>query len=98
LFNDALQSVDKEKQPNFDSLVKNLLDNITEQLYFKISIGLFEKHKLIFALLICSSIQRQANIIDPKEWSLFIRGPSVDQFVTEKSLNWLTDLQWKQAC
>ena len=77
LFNDAIKSVDKE-QPSHEELVRNLLFNITLQLYQKISTGLFEIHKLIFALLICTSIQRHEDQIDPKEWSVFIRGPSID--------------------
>jgi len=76
LFNDAIKSVEKEKSSH-QELVNSLLFSITLQLYQKISTGLFEMHKLIFALLICTSIQRHEDQIDPKEWSVFIRGPTV---------------------
>ena len=77
LFNDAIKSVDKS-QVSHEELIKQLLFNITLQLFQKISTGLFESHKLIFALLICTSIQRHADLIDAKEWSVFIRGSSID--------------------
>jgi len=60
LFNDAIRSVEKSSLSH-DDLIQRLLGSITLQLFQKISTGLFESHKLIFALLICTSIQRHAN-------------------------------------
>jgi len=51
-----------------------LIDNITRQIYTNISRGLFERDKIIFSFLNCTSIMREKNMIDPIAWSLLLRG------------------------
>jgi dynein heavy chain len=54
-----------------------LIDRITRMIYTNISRGLFEKDKLIYSLLIATSIKRNASLIDEAIWNLFLRGPAV---------------------
>jgi dynein heavy chain, axonemal len=57
--------------------VSTLLDAITKQLYSSICNGLFERHKLIYSFLICSSIKREAKEINETHWSLILRGAGI---------------------
>jgi hypothetical protein len=49
-------------------------DCITRNIFTNISKGLFEAHKRVFAFLLCTSIQRNANLIPDGIWNLFLRG------------------------
>lgn len=75
LFNKAIN-----QSPQADTIEERLsilIDKITKIIYTNISRGLFEKDKLIYSLLIASSIKRNANLIDEIIWNLFLRGPAV---------------------
>jgi dynein heavy chain len=67
--------VEKEKvqKQNIDVLIQA----VTKQLFEKICIGLFEAHKIIYAFLICSSIQRKAGLVDEAHWSYLLRGAGI---------------------
>jgi hypothetical protein len=39
--------------------------------------GLFERHKLIYSFIICSSIKRAANQINQQVWNLLLRGAGI---------------------
>jgi len=51
-----------------------LIDSITRQLYEKICIGLFEEHKVVYAFIIASSIQRKLGLIEQPMWNFLLRG------------------------
>jgi len=51
-----------------------LIDTITRQIYTNISRGLFERDKIIFSFLACTSIMREKDLINPVAWSLMLRG------------------------
>jgi dynein heavy chain, axonemal len=69
---------------DFQDLVFRHLNAITEQLYSKICVGLFETHKLIFAFLICTRIKKHACLIDPQEWSIFYKGADLSQIQSDE--------------
>lgn len=72
LFNKAIDST--EKSDNLETRLASLIDTITRQIYTNISRGLFERDKIIFSFLNCTSIMREKNLIDPIAWSLLLRG------------------------
>ena len=77
----------------------NLKDCITRELYEKICIGLFEEHKIIYALLICSSIKRKAELIHEVHWSLLLRGAGIYNKTNqpekpEELSGFVTDAAW----
>lgn len=74
LFNDSIKSVVRRADDSHLELIGKHLTAITEQLYRKICVGLFDSHKLIFAFLMCTRIQKHASLINPSEWSVFYRG------------------------
>ena len=51
-----------------------MIDAITRQLYEKICIGLFEEHKVVYAFIIATSIQRKLGTIDKNMWNYLLRG------------------------
>ena len=81
LFNEAISSVKKVKSSDNEEIQKKLLqglvDAITRQLYEKICIGLFEEHKVVYAFIICTSIQRKLGLIKPELWNFLLRGAGI---------------------
>jgi dynein heavy chain len=60
LFNEAIKSVTRPDTDDHEALIKLHLAAITDQLYRKICVGLFEAHKLIFAFLMCTRIKKHS--------------------------------------
>ena len=58
-------------------LLQGLIDAITHQLYEKICIGLFEEHKVVYAFIIATSIQRKLGLIDQAMWNFLLRGAGI---------------------
>jgi dynein heavy chain len=75
LFNKAI-----ELSPQANTIEERLdilINNITRMMYKNISRGLFEKDKMIYSLLIVTSIRRNAKVIDEAMWNILLRGPSL---------------------
>ena len=53
------------------------MNSVTKQLFEKICIGLFEAHKIIYAFIISTSIQRKAGLIDETLWSYLLKGAGI---------------------
>ena len=75
LFNKAIDQ--SPQAPSIDERLDILIDNISKTMYKNISRGLFERDKLIYSLLIVTSIRRNAKAIDETIWNIFLRGPSL---------------------
>ena len=64
--------------------------------------GLFEEHKLLYSFLLCTSILRAAEHIEPKEWSAFLRGTPLTYTPPPKPENedmaWLSASVWRNVC
>ena len=71
------EAITHASETNENVKVKTLIDAITKQLYSSICMGLFERHKMIYSFLICSSIKREAKEIDETQWSLLLRGAGI---------------------
>jgi len=54
-----------------------LVTEITSFVFHTISRGLFDRHKLLFSLMISIAIQRQAGRIQATAWDLFCQGPGL---------------------
>ena len=52
-----------EESAEIDTRLKNLIDNITRDIYKNVTRGLFEKDKILFSFMIATSIGREARII-----------------------------------
>lgn len=59
-----------------DVRVETINDYFTFSLYSNVCRSLFEKHKLIFAFMLCVRIMMDQDLIDPHEWHLLLAGGS----------------------
>jgi dynein heavy chain len=66
-----------EKNDDVDIRLENISKYMTYFIFNNICRGLFERHKLVFAFLICVQIFRECGDIDDEEWSLLLRGPGL---------------------
>jgi len=72
LFNKAIDA--SPPGDTFEDRLKSLITVITQLIFTNISRGLFERDKLIFSFLICTSIDRNTGKIKPVSWNLLLRG------------------------
>ncbi len=76
--------------------LKNIIDTLTIQVYNYTCLGLFEKHKLMFAFQMCTSIlQGEEGQLDMKLLNFFLRGnPSIEKSSMKNPFNWVSDQGW----
>ncbi|XP_052130991.1 dynein axonemal heavy chain 6 [Frankliniella occidentalis] len=72
VFNTVIET--SKKVPDLNQRLKILLSETTSAVYSTVSRGLFERHKLVFSFLLCTSIQQQANSITEPQWNFLLRG------------------------
>ncbi len=72
-------------------------DHFTLALYENVCRSLFEKHKLLFSLILTAKILFGAKALDPAEWRYFLAGPSGKIDVVKNPTDWLGDLEWAEA-
>lgn len=72
-------------------------DYQTLALYQNICRSLFERHKLLFSLLLCTKILFGDNKIDPQEFRYLLGGPSGSIDPISNPADWLDDLEWVQV-
>eukprot|EP00736_Rhodelphis_marinus_P013382 Rmarinus@m.14828 len=85
------------KDNDLKERIKNLNDHHTYFIYKNICRGLFEKHKLLFAFLICSKILMGANKIAMPEYNFFLRGGMVmdrDAQTPNPAPEWISEKSW----
>jgi dynein heavy chain len=98
LFNHCVQESDKTEQ--LDVHITHLCKDITYVIYENVARGLFEKHKLIFSLLICIELAIEKGKISPTEWNFFLRGGQslgANQPPLPK-VRWINPMMWKNIC
>jgi dynein heavy chain, axonemal len=106
---DADRSQKSEVPPidlgDIPSLLAELLEKISWNLYVSVCRGLFEQHKIIFSFLISVSINKNAKVIDEASYSLLLKGPGVydkagqPDYQAHKRLHGvISEQQWDLAC
>lgn len=73
LFKMALQNAE-DAGDDAQKRLENLIDKITQTMYENVCRGLFEAHKLIFSFLISTSINKDAEVLDPNQFSVLLTG------------------------
>ena len=76
--------------------IKNIIEHMTYTIYLYIQRGLFERHKLTFALMLTNKIQVSAKILSPDLVNVFLKGGgSLDiKSVKKKPKDWIPDKCW----
>lgn len=85
------------KAPEPAGRIKNLNDHFTLALYENVCRSLFEKHKLLFSLVLTAKILFGGQALDPQEWRYFLAGPTGAIEVPKNPTDWLGDLEWAEA-
>ncbi|KAG8249564.1 hypothetical protein J6590_017548 [Homalodisca vitripennis] len=98
-FNQVFTSVITSSPPadELEARLQILLQEITLAIYTNVSRGLFERHKLVFSFMLCTSIFKNAGSISEAEWSFLLRGALAGSVVDppkKPNLPTLSDVQW----
>ncbi|XP_068576471.1 dynein axonemal heavy chain 1 [Cebidichthys violaceus] len=75
--------------------IANINECFTFSLYSNVCRSLFEKHKLMFAFLLCARIMMNENKIDMTDWRYLLSGGMPVQELTNPSVSWLSERTWQ---
>jgi dynein heavy chain len=91
-----LKTIEKaEQSDDVQTRIRNINDHFTFSLYSNVCRSLFERHKLLFAFLVCSRILMNENKIDLNEWRFFqAGGSSTAEALPNVASSWLSDRAW----
>lgn len=94
LYGLAIDTSERAAMPS--KRISNIIDHLTYGVYLYIQRGLFERHKLIFALMLCNKILLSAGTINTAQLSVFLKGGgSLDiNSVRKKPREWIPDAAW----
>lgn len=95
LFANAVRNSEQTEDP--EKRVEILNDFFTTSLYQNVCRSLFERHKLMFSVLLCTKILFGDNQMDPDEWRFFLSGAAGTIEEVPNPTDWLGDLEWIQT-
>ena len=95
LFEDSIDRAERSRVPT--RRIENVMKQLTYTTYGYIVRGLFEEHKLMFALQMALKIDMQRKLISEKEYVTFVKGGKAVGDVgrgDKKPFAWLPDSSW----
>uniref|UniRef100_A0A3Q3E168 Dynein, axonemal, heavy chain 1 n=1 Tax=Labrus bergylta TaxID=56723 RepID=A0A3Q3E168_9LABR len=84
-----------ERADTVEKRIENINEFFTFSLYSNVCRSLFEKHKLMFAFLLCTRIMMNDNKINMAEWRYLLSGGMPMQELTNPAVSWLSDRAWR---
>ncbi|XP_054992649.1 dynein axonemal heavy chain 1 [Sorex araneus] len=85
-----------ERAENLKKRIANINRYLTFSLYSNVCRSLFEKHKLMFAFLLCVRIMMNEGKINKNEWRYLLSGgPIQDDAMENPAPSWLSDRNWR---
>uniref|UniRef100_A0A8C9ZPR8 Dynein axonemal heavy chain 1 n=1 Tax=Sander lucioperca TaxID=283035 RepID=A0A8C9ZPR8_SANLU len=84
-----------ERADTVEKRITNINTFFTFSLYSNVCRSLFEKHKLMFAFLLCARIMMNENKIDLAEWRYLLSGGMPIQRLTNPAVSWLSERAWQ---
>nr|XP_001915928.3 dynein heavy chain 1, axonemal isoform X2 [Equus caballus] len=84
-----------ERADNLKKRIANINRYLTYNLYSNVCRSLFEKHKLMFAFLLCARIMMNEDKINQSEWRYLLSGGSIQVMTENPALDWLSDRAWR---
>merc|ERR1712166_170455 len=95
LFANSVRNSEQTEDP--EKRVEILNDFFTTSLYQNVCRSLFERHKLMFSVLLCTKILFGDNQMDNEEWRFFLSGAAGTIEEVPNPTDWLEDLVWIQT-
>ncbi|XP_073507678.1 dynein axonemal heavy chain 3-like [Phyllobates terribilis] len=84
-----------ETSPNLQERIQKLNDHFTSSIYEHVCRSLFEKHKLLFSVLLCVGLQRNKGLINNDEWHFLLTGGVALEIPHPNPAPvWLKDKSW----
>ena len=82
---------------------ENIIDTITKRIFYRITRGLFDCHKLLFAFLIATRIKLKTREISTEEFNLLLQIAAKKPIKKAQSSinplpNMITDIAWQNIC
>ena len=97
-FNELYElSIDQSEKANMPSKrITNIIEYMTYEIYLYIQRGLFERHKLLFALMLTNKISLSAGKIKATDLDIFLKGGGALDInsVRKKPKEWIPDSVW----
>ncbi|KAM6980842.1 dynein axonemal heavy chain 1 [Aplochiton taeniatus] len=84
-----------ERADTVEQRIVNINEYFTFSLYSNVCRSLFEKHKLMFAFLVCARIMMNENKIDMSEWRYLLSGGMALKQLANPAASWLSDRAWQ---
>ncbi|MBZ3886078.1 Dynein heavy chain 1, axonemal [Sciurus carolinensis] len=84
-----------ERAENLKKRISNINRYLTYSLYSNVCRSLFEKHKLMFAFLLCVRIMMNEGKINQGEWRYLLSGGSIQSMTENPAPDWLSDRAWR---
>lgn len=97
LFGTSIDTSPKSKSGDALERIELLNNFFTLQLYDNVCRSLFEKHKLLFSMVLCVKILFGDNKMDADEWRYFLAGPTGQIDIPPNPTDWLGDLEWGET-
>jgi dynein heavy chain len=95
VFYRAIARVEKVEE-TVDVRVGKLIENITFTVFSTTSRGLFERHKVIFAMQLCLKIMQAGNEIDPIEFDYLVSGKQLPSERENPFAEFLSTTSWQR--
>ncbi|XP_066555780.1 dynein axonemal heavy chain 1 [Amia ocellicauda] len=86
-----------ERADTVDQRILNINDFFTFSLYSNVCRSLFEKHKLMFAFLLCARIMMNEGKINMAEWRCLLSGGAVQSECPNPGAGWLSERAWQDV-
>ncbi|XP_046731532.1 dynein axonemal heavy chain 1 [Silurus meridionalis] len=84
-----------ERADILEQRIININEYFTFSLFSNVCRSLFEKHKLMFAFLLCVRIMMNKNLIDMAEWKFMLSGGTSLQQEPNPAPTWLSERAWQ---
>ncbi|XP_037386166.1 dynein axonemal heavy chain 1 isoform X5 [Talpa occidentalis] len=84
-----------ERADTLKKRIANINHYLTYSLYSNVCRSLFEKHKLMFAFLLCVRIMMNEGKINQNEWHYLLSGGSIQAMTENPAPDWLSDRAWR---
>ncbi|XP_052743009.1 dynein axonemal heavy chain 1-like [Bicyclus anynana] len=86
-----------ETEPNEDIFerVETIIEHFTFLLYQNVCRSLFERHKLLFAFLLCARILLDRGVIRHQEFNFLLNGGKIEEELENPEPKWVSPRMWQ---